>query len=402
MTRSVFILILFVASFGELTNGSYIPLTAVVRTDLGLDQEQIQSTIAGFLFGFAVSQLFLGPMSDRFGRRPIFLGGITFFLAGSLLGALSTAAESLVLARVLQGVGAAAGHVTSRPILGDVSDEETLPKRMSMMMLAFAVVVISAPSLGALFVLMEDWRFSFVVLSGVGGLAFLWAAKALPETNVATGSSIGNSFFSDVLQGYGELFVHRRFLGIILTHSFAYGCLYILLSSFPLMSIDVFDISPSSVGGYMTLTMTGLVVGLFLAKKIVPRIGMEKCMVLGSSMIGLSAILTFALAITGTISLLSFLGVQLILVVGGGLLAPNTTALSLIVVPNRSGFASAGLGFLSMAVAAFGVWLVGLVYDGTPLSVTILQVSFAACSLISLFAAACSHKSTPSPNPNPL
>ena len=390
MKRQFFVLILILSILGELATGAYLPLTPLVVTGLGLSISTLQASIASFLLVFAVAQIVLGPLSDRTGRRPVVLGGLVFFALGSAMAAFAHDGATLVIARAVQGGGAAAGYVVSRAILRDLSDAQTLAPRMSLMMLAFAGAVLASPVVGSAIVLSGSWRLLFVLVSILAASVLVWSILSLSETrgDLAKGA---DQRFRSIMNGYVAVFRDRTYFGYVFTHSFGYGSLYIFLSTFPLLAADVYGLTPAAAGPWLTLTFLGLVVGLIGARLLSARLGTHGCIALGVSLIAAHGATLVGASLFGDISLYTLVLCQLVLTVGGGLIAPNTTSATMLLFPQRAGLAAAGLGFMAMAVAAFGVWLVGLIYVGELSRVLALQAGFAALS-VTAFLTTCKRR----------
>ncbi|MEM9840507.1 MAG: MFS transporter [Pseudomonadota bacterium] len=382
MTRSFFGLLLILSTLGEIATGAYLPVMPLVVEGLDLSISAVQASVASFLFAFALAQILLGPLSDRVGRRPVVLGGLAVFGLGSILVAIANDPITLVGARAVQGVGAAAGYIVSRAMLRDVSSRDTLPTRMSLMMLAFAGAVLVAPLIGSAVVLSENWRILFVVSAVLATLVLAWSTRSLAET-LQSSALRAEPLIPSLLKGYIGVFRSRTYTGYVLTHSFGYGCLYIFLSSFPLIAADVYALQPAAAGPWMTLTFMGLVVGLIAARALAARLGAHGCIMLGVGLIATNAAILAGSRLFGDLSLHALVVCQIVLMIGGGLVAPNTTSMTMLLFPDRSGLAAAGLGVMAMAIAALGVWLVGLIYAGNLGQILLLQSGFAFLSVTS-------------------
>ncbi len=380
MTRQFFLVILMLSILGELVSGSYLPLTPLIVSSLDLKVSEFQTTVASFLFAFALAQVLLGPLSDRFGRRPVALTGVLLFILGALLAMLADSGVHLAAARAIQGVGAAATYVVSRAILRDVSDASSLASRMSLLMLTFAGAILVAPILGSLVALTGQWQLLFGFSGLIAITVLIWAALSLTETHRGSDELTAMSL-PVLLKGYVSVFQNRTYSGYVFTHSFGYGSLYTFLATFPLLAADIYGMEPAAAGPWITLTFMGLVVGMICARFLSTRLGLDGCIALGVWFISANVVALVALQFFSQPNLYLLIGCQLFLMIGGGLIAPNTSAAVMLIFSKRAGLAAAGLGFTNMAVAALGAWLSGLVYSGGLAEVQTLQAIFGALSV---------------------
>src|SRR6201989_3230954 len=146
------------------------------------DPNHPQLVLSTFLFGFGIGQFVMGPLSDRFGRRPVLLGGMVIYALASLLAVASSSFEMLLLARALQGLGTSATRVIATSIVRDCYVGRRMASVMSLAMMVFIAVPVIAPSLGEAVLLLTYWRGIFIVLMVYGVLTLVWSAMRMPET----------------------------------------------------------------------------------------------------------------------------------------------------------------------------------------------------------------------------
>src|SRR5580698_7127152 len=213
-------LLLSLSSFGPLTMSIYTPVMPLIGVDLATGADAVKLTLTTYMVGFAVGQLFYGPLSDRFGRRPIVLVGVAFFTFTSFGCAFAPSIAGLIGLRILQGLGAASGAVLGRALLRDAYDAKEMPLVMSWIALAMNVSPAIAPSIGGFLGQQFGWRATFWFVGGFGALLFIALALFLGETNRHRSAAID---LSSLTRGSGEMLRNRRFLGYILTLGFAFG-----------------------------------------------------------------------------------------------------------------------------------------------------------------------------------
>src|SRR5438046_6715419 len=193
-----------------------------------------QMVLSIFLVGFGVGQFVMGPLSDRFGRRPLLLGGMALYCVASLLAIAAPSFETLLLARVLQGLGTSATRVIATSIVRDCYAGRRMASVMSLAMMVFIAVPVVAPSLGQAVLLLTQWRGIFVVLMLYGALALIWSALRMPETLPM--SERKSLAIRNVLGAFRQTVTNRQTLGYALAAGGVQGSLF----AFVLSSEQVF------------------------------------------------------------------------------------------------------------------------------------------------------------------
>ena len=171
--RRLLLLLSALVAFGPLSIDMYLPSLPAIAADLGASDAQVQRSISGFLVGFCVGMLFYGPLSDRFGRRPVLLAGIALYLFSSLACALADSAGQLVLLRVLQALGGGAASVLARAMVRDLYPLGEAARMLALMHMVTMLAPLAAPLLGGYLMLWAGWRALFVVLALFAGLCLL-------------------------------------------------------------------------------------------------------------------------------------------------------------------------------------------------------------------------------------
>src|SRR6202789_1636383 len=208
--RAPFLLLVALTACG--TMGMHVIIPALPATARALDMSisTTQLTITLYLVGLAVGQLFYGPVSDRFGRRPVLLFGLTLFTAASIVTACAPSAGVLIGSRILQSIGGCAGLVLGRAAVRDAATPDKAAGQLAMLTLVMSVIPALAPAVGGYLTAFIHWRASYVLLAAMGGLTLLVTVCILPETNR---ERIGGSSFASLLSGYVTLSRSRVFLG---------------------------------------------------------------------------------------------------------------------------------------------------------------------------------------------
>src|SRR5258708_9052686 len=243
-----------------------------------------QMVLSIFLVGFGVGQFVMGPLSDRFGRRPVLLGGMTVYCIASLLAIAAPSFETLLLARALQGLGTSATRVIATSIVRDGYAGRRMASVMSLAMMVFIAVPVIAPSFGQLVMLLTQWRGVFVVLMLYGVLALIWSALRMPETLPM--SERKSLAILDVLGAYRQTMTNRQTLG----YALAAGCVVGALFAFVFCSQQVFT-GIYRLGRYFPIDFARLAIGTGFGGVFNARFVGKLCMAVFSS----GALVGFAL-----------------------------------------------------------------------------------------------------------
>src|SRR6201996_3524173 len=249
------------------------------------DPNHPQMVLSTFLFGFGLGQFVMGPLSDRFGRRPILLGGMILYCVASVLAISAPSFEALLLARVLQGLGTSATRVIATSIVRDCYSGRRMASVVSLAMMIFIAVPVIAPSLGQAVMLLAQWRGIFIVLMLYGVLALIWSALRMPETLPM--SKRKSLAIRDVLGAFRQTVTNRQTLGYALAAGGVQGSLF----GFVFSSQQIFT-GIYKLGNYFPLAFAAIAIGIaiagFLNARFVGRVGMR--VISHSALVGFVAV----------------------------------------------------------------------------------------------------------------
>jgi len=236
------------------------------------DANRTQEVLSTFLIGFGIGQFVMGPLSDRFGRRPVLVDGMVLYCIASLLAIMAQSFETLLLARALQGLGTSATRVIATSIVRDCYAGRRMASVMSLAMMVFIAVPVVAPSLGEAVMLLTQWRGIFIVLMLYGTFALAWSAWRMPETLVPEERK--SLAIPDVLRAFRQTVTNRQTFG----YALAAGCVQGALFAFVFISQQVF-VDIYKLGRYFPLAFAAAAIGIaaagFLNARLVGRIGMR-------------------------------------------------------------------------------------------------------------------------------
>jgi MFS transporter, DHA1 family, multidrug resistance protein len=374
-------LLTLAVGLGPLATDLYLPSLPSIGIAFGRSVADIQLTLSVYIAGFAVSQLFSGPLSDRFGRRPVMLIGFAIFLAASVLAAFAPSLEVLLAARFLQAIGACAGPVIGRAVVRDIYGPARAAKVFSYMATAWALAPAIGPIIGGVLETLLNWRASFWALAAVSLFLLLVMGLRQPETNHHRDPTATRP--RRILGNFATLIGHRSYIGHALMASFAYAGIFSFISGSSFLLIDVVGLSPAAYGFAFAAVVLGYMVGTFTSGRIGHRLGSARLLGLGVLCTCLGGATGLVLALTVTPGVVSILIPMTIYLVGCGLMMPTAMAGALRYYPRMAGAASSLLGCLQMSIAALVGIAVGHLHDGTAVPMTGMIAAAALAILLS-------------------
>jgi MFS transporter, DHA1 family, multidrug resistance protein len=341
------------AATGALATNILLPSLPQMAVALNVTSAAVTSAITIFLAVFAVGQLVVGPISDRYGRRwPVLIGFLVFF-AGSVWCGLATDLPGLLIGRVIQAAGACATSVLSRAIARDLFSGAALARAMALVMIAMAAAPGFSPLLGGALDHAFGWRSEFVFVAAFAALGALAYGTVLGETHHATRTPLDPLA---IAKNYLGLIVDRRFVVPAATVSLIMGGLFSVFSAAPRILIEAMHFTPIQLGLFFAGTVLIVFASGMLATRLAPRYGLDRSIrgALLVTAIGGIAILLVSLY---SPSFLPFFGAMSVFMLGMGVVNPLGTAQALSPFGEKAGAASALVGFWQMMTAAIGVWL---------------------------------------------
>ncbi len=353
-----------------------LPALPQIGQALGVTSENDrQLVIIIYVLGFAAGQIIYGPLSDRWGRKPVLMIGFGLFIAGSLAALVAPTFETLLLARALQGIGAASPRVMSLAIVRDLFNGRQMARVMSLAMMVFIVIPVLAPALGQLMMTAGSWRTPLDALLVFGVLAAGWSAWRLPETRV---SLPGDAASMSLWQSAKAVLSVPQTLGYMLGSGFMFGCLMGYVASSQQVFVDVFGLGtmfPVAFGAIASV----MAVASFANAQLVGRYGMR--LVSHTALCGSTsaALILVAATLLGAVPVWLFAVLVATCFFCFGFVAPNFNALAMEPQGRQAGMASSIIGFYSTGAGAIIGGLVGGMFDG---SVLPLAVGFLACSVL--------------------
>lgn len=367
--RSLLVILASLAALGTLSTNILLPSLPRLANAFDVPTTATGALMSSFFAVFAIGQLFVGPLSDRYGRRPIVLGGLVIFVAGSVICAMAPTMSVLIVGRVIQALGVSAASVLSRAIARDLYSGGGLSRVLSIIMVAMAAAPGFSPLVGGGLDHVFGWRSAFVAVAAFGVFIAVAYAARVGETHNGARERLD---LKAILHVYMVLLRDRRFIVPAASVALLIGGLFSVFTITPAVLVDGLGFSPFALSMFYAGTVFIVFGAGFSAPKIAQRTGLAAVTRAGLMIACLGCLVMAILAGVGFNNFASYLLPMLIFLFGMGLANPTGTALTLTPFGDRAGSASALLGFMQMAIAALAI-----------VATTLLPVSaFAALSLV--------------------
>ena len=371
-----------IAGLSALTMNIFLPSLPAMAENLAVDYDRVQILVSGYIAMTALVQLIIGPLSDRFGRRPVMLGALIILLVASLICMTATSIEVLTVARMAQ-TAVVAGLVLSRAIIRDMVPVEEAASMIGYVTMGMTLVPMIGPTIGGLLSDAFGWRASFAAIAVAGLLVLLLVRHDLGETNQQKSSS-----FTAQFRAWPGLLTSGRFWGFTLAATFTSGAFFAFLGGAPFVGGTLMGMTPSVLGLQFMFIASGYIAGNFLSGRFARRAGIETMMLIGGGVALIGAGLPILFSWQGLTTSLAFFAPQVIVGFGNGLSLPSANAGIVSVRPELAGSASGLGGAITMGGGAFVSWLASAILSVETGAMPLLLVMLTCC-LLALVAIGC-------------
>ncbi|MCP4618821.1 MAG: multidrug effflux MFS transporter [Bradyrhizobium sp.] len=378
-SRLMLLMLVLMTGVAPISLYMLVPALPVLAATFQSDIQVAQMTVSLYMVGIACSQLIMGPLSDKFGRRPVLLFGLFLMVAASVGCSLAQTLPQLIAARFLQALGGASGMVVSRAIIRDLYSRDRVGAMISLVIAVMMVAQMLSALVGGLLEIGFGWRaiFYFITASSLGVAVLI--AVALPETRRERAESSG--FRGDV----GSLLTNRAFIGYVLCQVLASQIIFAFAGGGPYIVVTQMGRTTAEYGAWFATTGFAFLLGNLLCVRFAPRHSLEKLIWFGLALQLAGALLNLIWSFAGINQTPGWLfGTQMIVMVANAFVMSNAAAGAISVRPEAAGTASGAMGFLQQGIGAlisqFGAYLGGHSATTLPLTSAILALSVACAA----------------------
>ena len=354
-------LLIAMTAIGPATLNILVPALPDIATRLAADTGTAQLTVSLYLLSLASAQLVLGPLSDRFGRRPVVLAGLTLNMLASLAAFAASSIEALIVTRIVQAVGAAAGIVMGRAMIRDLYERDRAAAMIGLVTSAVVVAPMVAPLIGGILDTTFGWEAIFLFIAVMAGTVLIWAVPVLPETRTVDVAVAPTKLW----QEWRALLTSSKFHGYVLAGALGSMPFFTFLGGGPHAVVTIMGRTSAEYGLWFALTSLGYMGGNFTASRLSQRWGVDAMIMAGvvAELVGVALTLALVAGVPEAGPVTIFVP-QLVISYGNGLLLPNAIAGAVSVRPHAAGSAAGLAGFVQMALGAASTQVVALVLSG--------------------------------------
>ena len=349
-------------ALGPLSVDMYLPALPTMMVALDTDIGHMHLTLSAYLTGFALFHLACGPLADRFGRKPVLIGGTVLFVAACIGCSLASTVEELLLYRFIQGIGACVGPTLARTITRDIFGPTRAARALSLIAMLMALAPAIAPSIGGVMLLLLPWTSIFVFLGLYGSTIIVLIHIYLPETLPRPQSLHPLA----IARNYAQLFRDPLYLTATFASGLVYAGLMAYLSSSSFIYIEMLGVPVEYFGFIFLTSVIGYMLGSAISAKLTRYRDSEQTILLGTVLVSVAAGSMWLGSRLLPASVLALVLPMMLYSTGMGLVLPNAMAVALRPFPHIAGTASALMGFIQMSMSAVATALVGAFVKDTP------------------------------------
>ena len=377
----IIIILCLISSVTRFVLDSYLPSIPALREYFVINPIEVQSTLTLYLFGFGVSQLIYGPLSDVYGRRKILIIGLSIFLLGNILCSIATTKEMLFFARLLTGVGAGACGVLNRAIAADYFKGTTFAKAWSITSTSLVITLCLAPVIGGYIQEYWDWRGNFITSTVYVFIVLGMIIKYLPETNPEINLTQFNS--RKILKDYQHVLANQTFIIGAVSYTLAFSGLIAYFQISPILFIENMHLTPSQYGWYSLIIATMYLFGGLIVNRYSEWVSTRKLLVFGIWLLILGGFLMFVAYQLHYVHIIAILIPASIFVIGARIVIPNAITNSMEEIQHLKGSSSALLGFIQMAGSGMISFVIAKFNHSTSLPLAVLFLII-GCTLLTI------------------
>jgi DHA1 family bicyclomycin/chloramphenicol resistance-like MFS transporter len=354
--RPALLVLVAISTLQPIALNMLAPATPALARAFATSYATIQLTLTLFLVAVALTQLVVGPLSDRFGRRPCVLAGTAVFALGSALGAMAESAGMLLFARVLEGAGAGTSFALARAIIRDTATRDEAASQIATVTTVMVVAPMIAPYLGGHVETAFGWRMIFWALAAAGTAVLALVALHLPETAPNRGA---RTALAGIFRAFPELARDRGFIVNVIAVSTTSAAFFAFIAAAPFIVVETMGRGSDVYGAYFILNALGYMAGNFAMSRLVIRHGTTRLVRLGLLLSFAAMSAALAISLTDWWTPLTLFLPLAVNAFGNGLTIPGATAAALSAKPELAGSAAGLMGALQLGSGALATVVVG-------------------------------------------
>jgi DHA1 family bicyclomycin/chloramphenicol resistance-like MFS transporter len=364
MSRPVLIILISaLVMLGPFTNNIAVPSLPAIATAMKVDFGAVQLVLSVYMAGFAAGQLFVGPMSDKYGRKPVLIVSLTIYVLASAASAFAPDLQSLLAARLVQALGVSATLSIGRAIVRDSFEPARIAQIYAYVGTALALGPIAGPIFGGIIEVAAGWRAVFGFVTAFGGLMLLAILFLLRETNAHLNPDAMR--LGRLISNYAFLLSNRLYMGYVLCNAICYGGIFAYTSCSAYILIGLLGVSPDFFGLLYAITVGSYGIGTLVASQFTGRVGLNRMIVLGGLMMTISGEALILMPLIGYFTVWTIVIPFACFCFGTGFVFPSGQAGGITPFPKMAGAAASMLSFLQMTVAAVLGAVTARFLDGT-------------------------------------
>ncbi len=366
----------------------FLPALPAIQTSFAVSAATAQLTLSASMVAIAVSTLIYGPLSDRYGRRPILLLGLFVFVLGGLGCVIAPDIRTLIFARIVQAAGGAAGMVIARAVARDHYGPRRAAGVIARLTIVMVLAPMLAPAIGGLIVDVANWRavFGLVCIAGIvviGAVVILFGESHRPEGRIESAAGM--------LRGFVQLLASPRFVVLAAYPAFSSTIFFSFISGAPYVMVGLLHRPATEYGLYFILVAGGFMLGNFASVRLTERYATFSLMTAGMLIALAGVLITIAFVIAGKLTPLTLFLPVMLAQFGQGIGLPNAQAEVINAFPRRAGTASALSSFSQMMFAAIASQTLGVLQNGTPWPLLMLMLLGVVGALTAVLVARSMH-----------
>jgi DHA1 family bicyclomycin/chloramphenicol resistance-like MFS transporter len=378
-SRSLLFLLVALTALGEVSTQLIIPGLGAIEQALAAPPGSALMALSAFVGAFGLGQLLFGPLSDRIGRRPVLLAGLTLYVLATLSMLMVTDIHQFIAARVLQGLGACAALVLARTVVRDVWKAEAGPA-LALTMIGMLYAIVVAPMAGGLLIKLFGWHAPIILALMIGSVVWLLAVLFFRESNhyldpkAAHWRTLGGQYL-DLLKG-------RPYRAYAVALACTYGAMFAVIAGSSAVFINLLGLSSLEYGINFGLIVSMLIVGSTYTRRNILRLGPQRIVTMGVTLVAAGGVLALLIyALFG----LSVAGLDIpiaLATLGGGLVLPGAVTGGVMPNAHRAGLAAGLMGFAQMFGATCSGVLLSQLRDGSATPMIVIQAAFAVTAFV--------------------